>query len=136
MTTCVQDPREVMLVPTAWWHATCNFEPFTLGVGGQDSCDMRSGMWAECPPSDDMYYPPVPPPAPPPGAGGAKLVPGLDGTMFCWQGPRRAQDCSGELGVKLAKQHSRDLMYVQEAALAGRDDDVAAAGGVIATSFY
>ena len=97
---------------------------------------MRSGMWAECPPSDDMYYPPVPPPAPPPGAGGAKLVPGLDGTMFCWQGPRRAQDCSGELGVKLAKQHSRDLMYVQEAALAGRDDDVAAAGGVIATSFY
>ena len=24
-----------MIVPTAWWHATCNLEAFTLGVGGQ-----------------------------------------------------------------------------------------------------
>jgi hypothetical protein len=24
---CVQRPREVMVVPTAWWHATCNVHP-------------------------------------------------------------------------------------------------------------
>ena len=29
-----------MVVPTAWWHATCNLGAFTLGIGGQDSCDM------------------------------------------------------------------------------------------------
>lgn len=37
---CVQRPREVMVVPTAWWHATCNVDAYTLGVGGQDSCDL------------------------------------------------------------------------------------------------
>ena len=37
---CLQRPREVMVVPTAWWHATCNLEPYTFGIGGQDSCDL------------------------------------------------------------------------------------------------
>ena len=40
VTTCLQRPGEVMVVPTAWWHATCNLGEFTLGVGGQDSCDL------------------------------------------------------------------------------------------------
>ena len=40
VTHCLQQAGEVMVVPTAWWHATCNLEPFTLGLGGQDSCDM------------------------------------------------------------------------------------------------
>lgn len=39
-THCLQRPGEVMLVPTAWWHATCNLAPYTLGLGGQDDCDM------------------------------------------------------------------------------------------------
>ena len=40
MTHCLQRPGEVMIVPTAWWHATCNLAEFTLGIGGQDSCDL------------------------------------------------------------------------------------------------
>ena len=32
---------EVMVVPTAWWHATCNLEPFTFGVGGQVGISMH-----------------------------------------------------------------------------------------------
>ena len=40
VTHCLQRPGEVMLVPTAWWHATCNLDPFTFGVGGQDACDL------------------------------------------------------------------------------------------------
>lgn len=42
---CAQLPGEVIVVPSAWWHATCNTAPFTLGVGGQDSCDI-----ADCTP--------------------------------------------------------------------------------------
>ena len=37
---CTQGPGEVVIVPTTWWHATCNVEPYTLGIGGQDSCDI------------------------------------------------------------------------------------------------
>ena len=37
---CIQRPRDVMVVPTAWWHATCNIDPYTFGIGGQDSCDL------------------------------------------------------------------------------------------------
>ena len=37
---CVQQPGEVMIVPTAFWHATCNLgPPPTIGWGGQDLCD-------------------------------------------------------------------------------------------------
>lgn len=38
---CTQIPGEVIMVPTTWWHATCNAELYTLGIGGQDSCDMQ-----------------------------------------------------------------------------------------------
>mmetsp|Transcript_6587 Transcript_6587/g.14721 ORF Transcript_6587/g.14721 Transcript_6587/m.14721 type:complete len:157 (+) Transcript_6587:430-900(+) len=48
VTHCLQRPGEVMVVPTAWWHATCNLEPFTFGVGGQDDCDM-----VDCTPPGD-----------------------------------------------------------------------------------
>ena len=37
---CLQRAREEMVVPTAWWHATCNLDAHTLGIGGQDSCDL------------------------------------------------------------------------------------------------
>ena len=38
---CTQKPGEIMIVPTTWWHATCNSGEFTFGIGGQDSCGMR-----------------------------------------------------------------------------------------------
>ena len=37
--TCTQHTGEIFVLPTAWWHATCDLE-FTVGVGGQDSCDL------------------------------------------------------------------------------------------------
>ena len=41
--TCHQATREVVIVPTGWWHATCNAgdakDAATLGIGGQDRCD-------------------------------------------------------------------------------------------------
>lgn len=38
---CVQRPGEVLVVPTGWWHATCNFGA-TFAFGGEDDCDVRS----------------------------------------------------------------------------------------------
>ena len=37
---CVQRPGEVVVVPTAWWHATCNYGG-TFAFGGEDDCDVR-----------------------------------------------------------------------------------------------
>lgn len=38
---CEQSTWEVIVVPTAWWHATCNEhgDDGTVGIGGQDACD-------------------------------------------------------------------------------------------------
>ena len=40
--TCRQGVREVVVVPTGWWHATCNAgaPEATVGIGGQDCCDV------------------------------------------------------------------------------------------------
>ena len=54
VTHCLQEAGEVMVVPTAWWHATCNLEAFTLGVGGQDSCDMKD-CTPPGPPDEDPH---------------------------------------------------------------------------------
>lgn len=32
---CLALPGEVMIVPSMWWHATCNMLPYTVGIGGQ-----------------------------------------------------------------------------------------------------
>ena len=32
---CVMKAGEVIFVPDDWWHATCNLEPYTVGVGAQ-----------------------------------------------------------------------------------------------------
>lgn len=37
---CTQFGGEIITLPTAWWHATCNYHNETIGVGGQDSCDL------------------------------------------------------------------------------------------------
>lgn len=39
-THCLQEAGDIIALPTAWWHATCNLDPFTIGIGGQDSCDL------------------------------------------------------------------------------------------------
>ena len=33
--TCVVEPGQAIYVPTAWHHATCNLDAFTLSLGGQ-----------------------------------------------------------------------------------------------------
>ena len=32
---CAVLPGEVMVVPSMWWHATCNLMPYTVAMGGQ-----------------------------------------------------------------------------------------------------
>ena len=32
---CMAYPGEVVVVPDFWWHATCNFLPYTIAIGGQ-----------------------------------------------------------------------------------------------------
>ena len=54
---CQQVPGELMVVPSAWWHATCQL-PHTVAVGGQDACDIT---FTGCPPAiaDAAKYQPV-----------------------------------------------------------------------------
>ena len=35
VTHCLLLPGEEVFVPDRWWHATCNLDPYTIGVGGQ-----------------------------------------------------------------------------------------------------
>ena len=35
MQHCLLLPGETIWVPENWWHATCNLDPYTIGVGGQ-----------------------------------------------------------------------------------------------------
>ena len=35
VTHCLLRPGETIFVPEQWWHATCNLDPYTIGVGGQ-----------------------------------------------------------------------------------------------------
>ena len=70
VTLCEHHAKEVMVVPTAWWHATCNLEDYTFGIGGQDSCDL-----ADCPGyenADHMHR------------------------KFCWTGEAASQRCFGQ----------------------------------------
>ena len=62
----------MMVVPTAWWHATCNVDPYTFGVGGQDSCDL-----VICPGFEDADH--------------------MD-KQFCPTGEARSQRCFGNSG--------------------------------------
>ena len=42
----------MVVVPTAWWHATCNLAEWTIGIGAQDSCGLvvcnRDGVERFC----------------------------------------------------------------------------------------
>lgn len=46
---CEQTEGMTMVVPTGWWHTTCNWEGGTLGIGGEDDCDKVA---CEPPPTD------------------------------------------------------------------------------------
>ena len=46
---CEQTEGMTMVVPTGWWHTTCNWEGTTLGIGGEDDCDKVA---CEPPPTD------------------------------------------------------------------------------------
>ena len=35
VTHCLLLPGETIVVPQDWWHATCNLDPYTIGIGGQ-----------------------------------------------------------------------------------------------------
>jgi ribosomal protein L16 Arg81 hydroxylase len=32
---CVQEPHEIIFIPEAWWHATCNLDAWTVCIGAQ-----------------------------------------------------------------------------------------------------
>ena len=42
---CMQKEGEVVVAPTAWWHATCNLG-VTVAIGGQDECDLVRDCFA------------------------------------------------------------------------------------------
>jgi hypothetical protein len=89
VTHCLQHPGEVMVVPTAWWHATCNLGEYTLGIGGQDSCDL-----VDC-------TPPGPPDEDPHELHMRK--------EFCLS-PARSEQCNGPAGATQASHHRESLL--------------------------
>mmetsp|Transcript_112431 Transcript_112431/g.251164 ORF Transcript_112431/g.251164 Transcript_112431/m.251164 type:complete len:393 (-) Transcript_112431:138-1316(-) len=32
---CVQEPGEIVVLPTGWWHNTCSLDDFNIAIGGQ-----------------------------------------------------------------------------------------------------
>jgi hypothetical protein len=60
---CAQAKGEVMVVPTAWWHATCNaHQATTVAIGGQDECDLNRQCLDAPPPVELEGEQPSPPP--------------------------------------------------------------------------
>ena len=93
VTHCVQRVGEVMVVPTAWWHATCNLADFTLGYGGQDSCDL-----IDCTP---------------PGPSDETPRDYHLRMLFC-KDDARDEACHGALGLEMAQNHQAERhSYVQ-----------------------
>lgn len=86
VTHCLQRPGEVMVVPTAWWHATCNLGEFTLGVGGQDYCDLE-----DCTPV---------------GPAGETAHERHMRMVFCADGARQ-EACHGAAGLEIAARETR-----------------------------
>ena len=41
---CAVDPGELIWVPHQWWHATCNGDPYTVAIGGQDFVPFKDFM--------------------------------------------------------------------------------------------
>ena len=77
---CVQRPGTVIVVPTAWWHATCNFgEGPIFAFGGEDDCDVR--------PCEDIRSP----------------------STVCLADDERAAACHGDEGARHAEAINREL---------------------------
>ena len=92
---CLQKPKEVMIVPTAWWHATCNLDPYTLGLGGQDSCDL-----VVCPGFEKADHMEM---------------------QFCPTGRERSSNCWGNRGQfdEMSSGNAQYSIEMEEAAVAG-----------------
>ena len=37
-TTVIQETGDIVILPAGIWHATCNLDRWTIGIGAQDSC--------------------------------------------------------------------------------------------------
>ena len=60
VSACLHRQGEVLVLTESWWHATCNVDPFTIGIGGQDNQNQMApphlprldpvlGAWGEDP---------------------------------------------------------------------------------------
>ena len=81
---CVMKAGEVIFVPDDWWHATCNLEPYTVGVGAQARA--AAALAVATAPAQHPPHPPHPPhPASPvpPGHGSHSVRLGVGGLAYC-----------------------------------------------------
>ena len=104
--TCRQGVREVVVVPTGWWHATCNAgaPEATVGIGGQDCCDAVEDGERGC----SLDIPPR-----------AKLL-NQQGVPSVCQDAERAVACWGELGESAGAEIGARLLQPDQQVAASR----------------
>ena len=83
--SCRQSTREVVIVPTGWWHSTCNAPGPTVGIGGQDRCDALDDGTPGC----RLRYP------------AAERLLNQQGVSGVCPDASRAAACHGELGLSV-----------------------------------
>ena len=98
---CEQQQGEVVVVPPAWWHATCN-QPvsfgsagrYTLGIGGQDKCGTIPFNHRDC----KLVLPPP-----------ERLLNKQQETNLC-PDAKMAVRCHGTLGLDMARADNEVLL--------------------------